>query len=159
MWKFRLQTSQHISKSMSKKKGKTKPHLRNKPGDSLRIVPPAKPPENTPSFSHKYIDQGICCIKNCTHAQFKSLADKLRILCNLEWNVIDSSSRTTNGYEKMPRHQLKTQIPGAVPATAQIYVFRFGMGDHSGRLAGYRSGNCFHILFVESTFGDLYDHD
>ena len=125
---------------------------------TTKIVDPARKPVNTPAISFQYICQDKFCIKLCSHDQYRSLSDKLRIICNLDWNVIDSAPRTTHGYEKMPRKQLRATVPSQIPADSEILVFRFGSGDHVGRLVGCRLGKRLYLLFVESTLNSLYNH-
>ena len=123
--------------------------------DKTPILKAAK--EERPSFSHRYICLGQHCIKKCDLKEFKSLSDKLRMLSDLEWKQIESSPFKGNGREIISRKSLKREIPATVPADAPILIFQFG-GSKTGRMAGYRDGAVFHILFIETKF-DLYDHE
>jgi hypothetical protein len=111
-------------------------------------------------FSFKHICTGQHAPQQCSYPQLKSFNDKIRILCYLSWSSIDGSPRETNGYEIMPRAFLSRSVPSQVPTQSDILVFRFGGGSGSrntGRIVGFKDGNTFHVLFVDSKL-DLYDH-
>jgi hypothetical protein len=131
---------------------------------ALQKKPQAKPEKPQfdkatpgPAFSFKFICTSQHSTSKCSYEQLKSLADKLRILSDLDWNRIELSPRTTNGYEKLPQKSIKRQIPAALPNGEAVLVFRFGSGSSAGRIAGFRQGHRFNVLFIDSKF-DLYDH-
>ena len=59
----------------------------------------------------------------------------------------------TNGFEMIPTKQIKGSLPATFSALEQIMVFRFS----GGRIAGTRTGDRFHILFIDHNF-TLYKH-
>src|SRR5690606_18819137 len=91
--------------------------------DTFHIPPPdfggaavpsfagASASDKYPWFTHRYICTAHYCIKRCSFEQMKSVIDKLRILSNLDWPTIESSPRETNGFEMIPRAQIRGQIP------------------------------------------------
>jgi hypothetical protein len=107
-----------------------------------------------PAFSFKKICIGNGCMKKCDHGQLKGIADKLRILSNLTWKQIDIDRREQHGYEKLPQSALRVSLVGK---DESVMIFRF-KGGRGGRIAGVKEGNVFSVLFIESTFGDLYSH-
>jgi len=117
-----------------------------------------------PWFSFRYICGKEFCVKLCKIEQFKSYADKLRMLSELEWKVIESSPKEIHGYEPIPVTALnpKAKMPDKFRKESSVMVFRFGGGGRvgsttSGRIAGIREGERFYVLFIDSKF-KLYDH-
>jgi hypothetical protein len=109
-----------------------------------------------PFFSHRYITTGAYCVKRCRIEQFRSFADKLRILSSLDWPTIESSPRETNGFELLPSSALKEKLPAPFEKEDKAMVFRFG--GNAGRIVGVRdSQDMFFILFIDHDF-TLYDH-
>ena len=108
-------------------------------------------------FSHRFICTRDFCIKKCSYEQFKSLADKLRILSELEWKIIKSSPRETNGYEEIPVKQINGTLPNNFSNLDSVMIFRFGGGSRGGRIVGTLEENRFYILFIDSKY-NLYDH-
>ena len=112
------------------------------------------------TFSFKHICTNEHSPQQCSFSQLKSFNDKIRILSCLPWVSIDGSPRETNGYEILPRTGLSREVPPQVPGKAAILVFRFGGGSgsqNSGRIAGFKGGTTFYILFVDSKL-NLYSH-
>ena len=110
-----------------------------------------------PRFSLRYVCLGRHSTSQCSYEQLKALASQLRIICSLSWSELNSSPRNTNGWEHIPCDQLKADLPVGIPALKRVTVFRFGGKTTAGRIAGYREGSTFHVLFVDSRM-DLYDH-
>lgn len=144
---------------MSKKLGKPKYQGAIKaPAGSEPELPAfgKKAEADRPWFSHRYITSGSYCLKKCSLEQFRSFADKLRMLSSLEWKQIDSSPRETNGYEMLPVGQLKESPPAPFDQDGALMVFRFG-GAKGGRMVGARRGERFFVLFIDRDF-TFYDH-
>jgi hypothetical protein len=108
-----------------------------------------------PWFSFEYICQKAFCMKKCSHEQFKSLSDTLRILSTMEWKSISSSSKETNGYEMIKASQVSGSIPPFFEREKQIMIFR--ISGKKGRIAGVRRLDKFYVLFIDHNF-TLYDH-
>jgi hypothetical protein len=114
------------------------------------------------SFSFRHVCTKAFCVKKCCYEQIKAYSDKLRQLSELEWDVIESSPRETNGYEKINTSQIKASLPQAFRNKSEVMVFRFGGGGGvgsktSGRIVGIKEKECFFVLFVDRDF-TLYDH-
>ena len=155
---------------MSKKKRKSRvdsspfrqPDLAPK---KIEFTAPSIPADTTaerPWFSFRHICQKEFAAKRCSYEKLKAYSDKLRQLSELEWKVIESSPRETNGYELIPLSQIKGTIPEKFSKHDAMVVFRFGgcgnvASKTSGRIAGVREKERFYVLFVDSSFS-LYDH-
>lgn len=143
---------------MSKKRPKTRIDFgKYDDAEPQKIEVPAEPDT---TLSLKLICQDEHSTSKCSYHQLKSFSEKLRVITSVSWSTIVSSSRTTNGYEVIPRPSLKRVVPVGVPPSAEILIFRFGGGagsKHSGRIAGYKAGSTFYLLFIDSKL-DLYDH-
>ena len=92
----------------------------------------------------------------------KAYADKLRMLSELEWQMIEGSPRETNGFEMIPVSSLNASLPSAFNTHKEIWVFRFGGGGNvgsrtAGRIAGIRDDEKFYVLFIDRDF-TLYNH-
>src|ERR1700722_6284696 len=145
--KYRFLIYGRTSLSMSKKHKKTISFGKYEAPEE-KFTLPSGPLDTTFSFKHICTEQHAP--KSCSFPQLKSFNDKIRILCSLPWETIEQSPHETNGYEFMPRDQLTRNVPSTVPSSAKIMVFRFGGGSgsqNSGRIAGYKSGQTFYVLF------------
>ena len=74
---------------------------------------------------------------------FINLLQRLKKLCLLDWNEINKSQRHSFGYEKI--------------SIKSIFSFRATGSNHV--FLGFREGNVFKVVFIESKFGDIYNHD
>lgn len=108
-----------------------------------------------PLFSFKYL----------TDFSFKGFRDggffsefllRLRKLSELGWKEIAKSDRHAYGMEKIPRDILKHALPSQITPEVPIFAFR-AVGDNRP-FVGFREGNVFHIVFIEASFGDIYNH-
>lgn len=120
-----------------------------------------------PSVKRKpEIDYPVFCFRHLQETSFKGCKDRkfmhdfifrLSKICSLGWNEIQLSSRHAYGTEKIPISQIKASIPPIVtPEVEHLLVFRAN-GDNRPFL-GVRNKNVFHIIFIESKFGDIYNH-
>ena len=73
----------------------------------------------------------------------------------LKWNKINVSNRHAFGYEKIPINQIKKDVL-LTPDLDYLLAFR-ATGDNHVFL-GFREGNVFKVVFIESNFGDVYNH-
>lgn len=124
-------------------------------------------PEIKPSINKKPdIDYPVFCFKHLQDASFRKCKDgdfmrnfiyRLSKLCQLEWKKISIEKRHGFGTESIPVEQIKVKLPDFVsPDVKHLTVFRAN-GDNRPFL-GIRNGNVFHIIFIETKFGDIYDH-
>lgn len=112
------------------------------------------------------IDYPVFCFRHLQEASFKGCKDRkfmhdfifrLSKICSLAWNEILTSNKHGYGTEKIPISQIKATVPPIVtPEVKHLLVFRAN-GDNRPFL-GIRNENVFHIIFIESKFGDIYNH-
>ena len=70
------------------------------------------------------------------------------------WRDLNLHRTHALGYEMLPSEQIKPCAPEALEQDRYM-VFR-----HEGNypFAGFKAGDTFYVLWVETQFGDLYDH-
>ena len=118
----------------------------------------SNPETNYPLFGFKYLFPTTH--KDCKDAGFfKDFLMRLKKLSDLGWREIEKSPRHSFGSEKIPIEQLHPnfQMPEEFKTQKRLTVFRATGNNHV--FAGVRQENTFHILFIESEFGTLYDHN
>lgn len=111
-----------------------------------------------PIFSFKYLSDHS--FGNCNNAGFFSaFLQRLRKLSELGWKQIMLSDRHSYGTELIPLSQIKAKhnMPGLDGKDEKLTVFR--ASGNNLPFVGKRKGNIFYILFIETSFGDVYDHD
>ena len=116
-----------------------------------------------PSENTVELDYPIFCFRylqtepNGDNKFYSAFIERLKKLSNLTWNQINVADRHGFGTEKMPVKQIKPQLPKFVtPEVTHLLVLRAN-GDNRPFL-GLRNGTVFHIIFIEETFGDVYNH-
>lgn len=87
---------------------------------------------------------------------FISLLQRLKKLCLLDWNEINKSQRHSFGYEKISINSIKKDIR---IAKGIDYLFSFRATGSNRVFLGFREGNVFKVVFIESKFGDIYNHN
>lgn len=111
---------------------------------------------NYPLFSFKYLTEHS--IKNCRDGGFfLEFLLRLKKLSELGWQEIAKSGRHGFGMEKIPREIIKHDIPPQI--TPEVPLFAFRATGSNLPFVGFREGRIFHIIFVETVFGDIYDHE
>jgi len=116
-----------------------------------------KPESKSPVFCFRYLQTNS--IQDCEeHDFFYDFLFRLKQLGELDWATIDKTQRHGFGYEKLPVEQIKPKnLPPIVTADVKnLIVFR-ASGDQRPFL-GIRRDNIFHVIFIESRFGDIYNH-
>lgn len=109
-----------------------------------------------PIFCFKHLQD--VSIKGCDADVYLSLINRIRKLENLGWNEINKSSRHSYGHEGIPISEIKPSLPSFVSEDVEkLYAFRY-TGNNLPFLA-LRNGNILHVIFIETKFGDIYDHD
>lgn len=111
------------------------------------------------------IDYPVFCFKhlktNCSGKDYKFYFDfieRLSKISSLSWKEINLTHKHGFGTEKMPVGKIKPTLPPFVtPDVKDLIVFRAN-GDNRPFL-GIRNENVFHIIFIEESFGDVYDHN
>lgn len=107
------------------------------------------------SFSFKYLQP--CSYPDCKDAGFfVQFIQRLGKLSQLGWNEIAKADRHGFGMEKIPNSTIKPQLPDTITDDVTLLVFK-ATGDNKP-FVGFRDGNIFHIVFIETKFGDVYSH-
>lgn len=110
-----------------------------------------------PVFSFKYLqDVSLASCRN--HTFFVEFLQRLKKLCELGWKQIETSGRHSFGTEKLDVNKI---IPMNRPAIMTrdvdfLTVFRATGSNHS--FLGIRDDVLFHVIFIETNFGDIYKH-
>lgn len=107
-----------------------------------------------PIFSFRHMDYGgRNCLSRCQKNSKADIADTLLQLSQQPWSKILSTHRKGLGKENIPINEFKVSLPSFVtPEVKALMVFKFST---SGRMAGIRRDDIYHILVI----GDnLYDH-
>lgn len=109
-----------------------------------------------PLFSFKYLQEHS--IKKCKDGKFFfDFLMRLKGLSELGWKEIGVAGRHQYGMEKLPREEIKPSIPAFVTKEVPLFVFR-AKGNNLP-FVGVRQGKIFHVIFIETEFGDIYDHE
>lgn len=109
-----------------------------------------------PLFSFRHLQN--TSFTDCKEVTFfQSFMKRLKNLSELGWNGINTSQRHGYGMEKLPQNIIKPQLPSIITPEVQLFAFR-AIGNNLP-FVGFREGKIFHILFIETSFGDIYDHD
>ena len=110
---------------------------------------------NYPLFSFKYLTN--VSIKNCRDGSFFSeFLLRLKKLSELGWKGIATSDRHSFGMEKITQESIKHAIPSSI--TPEVPLFAFRATGNNLPFVGFLEGKVFHIVFIETEFGDIYDH-
>lgn len=125
-----------------------------KSGNQIKIPPTESINNNTlkPTFSFIHMKyRGKTCLSKFDQANKSFLTDTLLELSQLTWNQI-ITGRVAN-HEKIPIRQFRNPLPISItPDIEKLVVFHF---SRAGRMAGFQSGNIYHIVQVSSNH-DLY---
>jgi hypothetical protein len=123
--------------------------------EAIRIV--KKPEDRYPVFCFKYLQP--YSYNYCSDPSFFiSFLERLKKLGELGWNEINKSARHSFGTEKIPKRALK---PKNFPPIVTEDVDEFTVFRATGRnlpFLGLRLNDTFQMIFIESGFGDIYDH-
>lgn len=92
--------------------------------------------------------------EDATSDQCQAFLVKWAKRASLTWTELTQHAKHGLGSEKLPKSKIKPSIPEHLE-TDNYLVFR-----HEGNLPfmGFRSGDVFHVLWVESRYNDLYQH-
>ncbi len=142
---------------MAKNKNKKKSGIQIKEPTQTKTISSKKLDEyNYPIFCFKHLSD--VSFKDCKDVKFfKSYLSRLKGLSELGWSEIEKSDKHQYGIEKLPKESIKHSLPSFVtPEVTKVDVFR-ATGDNKP-FVGLRNGNVFQVFFIESSFGDIYDH-
>jgi hypothetical protein len=126
-----------------------------------------KPIEKETSIKKDGIDYPVFCfkylqdvsIRNCTdHRFFHEFLFRMKKLCQLGWSEINRSQRHAFGTEQIPVSSLRPESlpPIITKDIKKLTVFR--ANGNNLPFLGVRAGNIFHVIFIETRFGDVYNH-
>lgn len=109
-----------------------------------------------PIFCFKYLQE--VSIEKCKDSKFfYDFIFRLRKLGELGWKEINKSSRHSFGTEKISVKSLKPNLPSIITDDVdELTVFR--ANGNNLPFLGIRKPGVFHIIFIETNFGDIYDH-
>ena len=110
-----------------------------------------------PLFCFKHLHTSIS-YNRCSNIKFfVDFLERLQKLSELGWEEIRKSHRHGFGMEKIPISNVKPQCPSFItPDVKELDVFR---ATGSNRVfIGIQHEDIFHIIFIESDFGDVYNH-
>ena len=115
--------------------------------------------QDEPLFSFKYLSDES--IKESNDSKFfKDFLARLRKLSQLGWKGIQISGKHQYGFEMLPVNAIKPryQLPSILtPDVEKVMVFR-AVGDNRPFVC-IRIQNIIYVLFIETKFGDIYDHE
>lgn len=74
--------------------------------------------------------------------------------CGFTWTQLQAHPKHGLGYEMLPRKRFSVSPPEPLEEDKYM-VFR-----HDGNLpfAGFKAGDTFYVLWIETRYGDLYEH-
>lgn len=132
-------------------KNKSLKKLSAKNSERLKIpksVPDINYNSFKPTFSFRHMQyQCDWCLSKCQRPDKSSFVDTLLRLSQHTWSQISSFSREALGYEKINRDSLKIKsLPPILTPEVNIIGFRF---SNSGRMAGFRDNDVFHVIFID----------
>ncbi|MCC8114125.1 MAG: hypothetical protein LIP03_09075 [Bacteroidales bacterium] len=107
-------------------------------------------------FSFKYL-QPVSYTECRDLSFFISWVNRLNKYSQLTWTDLYTSQRHSFGTENIPIHSLKRQpnLPKDFEADSLIALRATG-SNHP--MLGFRENNIYHVVFLESQFGDIYNH-
>lgn len=115
---------------------------------------PASTDNETPKFCLHYLARDFDVNALSTEQQ-AALAKTLQKLSGFRWKELVLARKHSHGLEHMPVPQLTQPMPQRFQDQDKVTVFRY----HGNLpMAGVRVRDVFHILWIESSFGKLYDH-
>lgn len=127
----------------------------------LSLVQPTKQvleEEEHPLFSFRYLSMDVS-IKKCDNKVFRKFTSRLKALSELTWKQINSSGRHEYGWELIDKYSLKPKksIPLSFSDVDKFHVFRYDSDNHA--FVGVVRGIAIYPLFIEASYGDVYNHD
>lgn len=139
---------------------------KNKKQNKIEILEPSKnnkidkdelDKDNYPIFCFKYLSD--TSIKKCVDPKFfVDFLLRLKKLSELGWHGIGNSTPHSYGMEPLPLHKIKPQIieESITPDAKKLHIFR--ANGNNLPFIGIQIQKTFRILFIETKFGDIYDH-
>jgi hypothetical protein len=108
-----------------------------------------------PTFSFHHMKYGgSYCVSQCSPDDRSDLIHQIVMMSQKTWKDLTSINRKSFGYEHIPIQQFRAKtFPKIVtPDIQRLMVFSF---SHGGRMAGVRTNDMFHVVFVGI---NIYNH-
>ncbi len=108
------------------------------------------------SFNFRYLsDRSYPDCKDISF--FIKYLERLSKLSSISWKQAQQSDRHGFGFETLGVESIKVALPAVVTEDVKkLLVFR-ATGDNHAFL-GLREDDVFNVIFIESQFGDIYNH-
>ncbi|MBH0778155.1 hypothetical protein [Nocardia bovistercoris] len=122
--------------------------------------PHPDPPARTPTGERGY---PILCLRHLqtgwgidrlTPAQCREFLVKWHKRTAFTWNELIQHGKHGLGHEQLPKVTFKPRIPEWLERDSYM-VFRH---ERNLPFVGFRTGDVFHVLWIETRYGELYDH-
>ena len=113
--------------------------------------------ESYPKFCFKHL-QEISIYNSDNSKFFVDFLFRLKKLSELGWKEIYKSHKHSFGTEKIPVAIIKPKNLPAIITPEVKYLTAFRADGSNRPFLGLRVGDIFHIVFIETNFGDIYDH-
>ena len=114
--------------------------------------------EDYPIFCFKYLNDNASISKCKDHKIFFDFIIRLKKLSELGWSEIRKSNRHSFGFEMIPVQKIKPRLPECVtPDVKVLQVFR--VNGNNLPFVGLQCDKIFRVFFIETKFGDIYDHN
>lgn len=107
-----------------------------------------------PVLSLRFLEQGWG-VDDLSDSQRAAFLTKWHKRCRVSWKELVHHDRHGLGSEKIPVGSFRPAVPRVFQDTDRFLVFR-----HEGNLpmAGVRTGDTYHVIWIERSYGDLYPH-
>ena len=112
--------------------------------------------DDYPLFCFRYLSDKS--IKSCNKADFFiDFLIRLHKLAELGWEEIRKSGRHGFGMEPLHKSKIIPKLPECVtPDVTNVHVLRSSGSNLP--LVGLQVGCVFRVFFIETKFGDIYEH-
>ena len=98
------------------------------------------------------MNHNVRCLPKDGQAAF---ARTLEVQSAMTWGDIKRSPRHANGSESIPKSQIRPSIPEPFSDQNEFLAIRYW---DNRPMVGVRTREVFHVLWVESNYGDVYRH-
>ena len=109
-----------------------------------------------PIFCFKHLQNvSFCDCKN--HKFFHDFLLRLTTLSNLGWDGMRSSDKHAYGMGKIPNAKIFPSLPAFItPDVKDLTTIR--ANGNNLPFVGLQNEKIFHVIYIETKFGDIYDH-
>ena len=117
-------------------------------------APPVDHDKSTPRFCLRHL-QGDYSLQQLDRDHQAAFALALEKRAQMTWQQIKFADRHGLGSELIPVEQLRTTVPVKFRDEAKAMVLRY---KDTLPMVGFRTTDTFHVVWIECTHGDVYDH-